>query len=81
MDDNKIVIKDLEFKKLKDELISNELLNSFYTTPQSDLIYKSNIIKSGKILIKYIIKIIINLLDQQKIKIDYFEPKMTEQCE
>ena len=79
--DNKIIIEDLEFKPFKNDPNANELLSTLYTTPQSDLIYKNEIIKTCKfennilqkiILLDYFLKI-----STQNKKRSYFEPKST----
>ena len=66
IDDNKITIDDLQFQKYKNDPNANELLSTLYTTPQSDLIYKNEIIKTCKfennvlkkiILLDYFLKI------------------------
>ena len=79
LNDYKIEIDIIDFKKLKDDPNANELLSTLYTTPQSDLIYKNEIIKNGKfdnkilkkiILLDYFLKI--SLIDEKR---SYFEPK------
>ena len=79
---NKIKIKSMEFNELKNDFAANELLNTLYTTPQSDLIYKNTIINTGLfdnrvikkiILLDYFIKI--SLIDQKR---SYFEPKLLQ---
>ena len=80
--DNKIDIDIIEFESFKDDDNANELLNTLYTTPQSDLIYKNVIIKKGEfdnkilkniILLDYFLKI--SSKDDKRF---YFEPKMTK---
>jgi hypothetical protein len=79
-DENKILIKLMEFKKLENDPSANELLGNLYSTPQSDIIYKNTIIKTGQfekeiikkiILLDYFIKI--SASDKN---ISYFEPKL-----
>ena len=79
---DKIEIKNMEFKPLENDNEANDLLNTLYTTPQSDLIYKNKIVKTGLfdnpvikkiILCDYFIKI--SRADQKR---SYFEPKLLQ---
>ena len=81
-DENKILIKLMEFKKLENDPSANELLGNLYSTPQSDIIYKNTIIKTGQfekeiikkiILLDYFIKI--SASDKNR---SYFEPKLLQ---
>ena len=81
--DNKIEIELINFQELKNDSIANELLSTLYTTPQSDLIYKNEIIKNGKfdnnflkkiILLDYFLKI--SSKDKNR---SYFEPKSSRE--
>jgi hypothetical protein len=78
----KIEIKNMEFKPLQNDNEANDLLNTLYTTPQSDLIYKNKIVKTGFfdnpvikkiILCDYFIKI--SHRDQKR---TYFEPQLLQ---
>ena len=82
--DNKIEIDIINFKKFNIDSSANELLSTLYTTPQSDLIYKNEIIKNGKfdnrflkkiILLDYFLKI--SSLDENR---SYFEPKFSKEA-
>ncbi len=79
-DDNEFKIELITFKEFENDDSANELLSSLYTTPQSDLVYKNNIISSGQfdnstikniILLDYFIKI--SHTDDKRA---YFEPKV-----
>ena len=83
INENRIEIDIIDFKKLKDDSNANDLLSTLYTTPQSDLIYKNEIIKNGKfdnkilkkiILLDYFLKI--SSVDENR---SYFEPKSSNQ--
>ena len=72
----------MEFKKLENDPSANELLGNLYSTPQSDIIYKNTIIKTGQfekeiikkiILLDYFIKI--SASDKNR---SYFEPKLLQ---
>ena len=78
----KIDIKNMDFNPLENDYDANDLLKTLYTTPQSDLIYKNKIVKTGLfdnpvikkiILCDYFIKI--SLIDQKR---TYFEPKLLQ---
>ena len=71
-EENKIKINTMEFNKLNNDLVANDLLNTLYTTPQSDLIYKNTIINTGLFDNRVIKKII---LCDYFIKISFFDPK------
>ena len=80
--DGKIEIESMDFIPLEKDLEANELLSTLYTTPQSDLIYKNEIIKKGildNLIIKKIILcdyfIKISASDKQR---TYFEPKILQ---
>ena len=83
LNENKIEIDLITPIKIKNDEKANELLNTLYTTAQSDLIYKYEIIKKGEFDIKKIQKII--LLDYfLKISSNdknraYFEPQKTSE--
>ena len=77
--DNKIEIDIIEFNRFKNDEIANDLLNTLYSTPQSDLIYKNQIIKNGQfdnnvlkkiILLDYFLKV--SSIDKNRA---YFVPK------
>ena len=83
--DNKIEIDLIDFKRFNDDTNANDLLSTLYTTPQSDLIYKNEIIKNGKfdnkvlkkiILLDYFLKI--SSIDKDR---SYFEPKYSKDVE
>ena len=71
-EENKIKINTMEFNQLNNDLVANDLLNTLYTTPQSDLIYKNTIINTGLFDNRVIKKII---LCDYFIKISFFDPK------
>ena len=82
LNDKKIEIDIIDFKKFPNDSSADELLSNLYTTPQSDLIYKNEIIKSGKfdnknlkkiILLDYFMKI--SSMDKKR---SYFEPKSSK---
>ena len=79
---DKIEIDIIDFKKFEDDSNANELLSTLYTTPQSDLIYKNEIIKNGKfdnknlkkiLLLDYFMKI--SSIDKKR---SYFESKLSK---
>ena len=79
INEKRIEIDIIDFKKFKDDSNANDLLSTLYTTPQSDLIYKNEIIKNGKFDTKILKKIIlldyflkISSADKNR---SYFEPK------
>ena len=83
INDNQIEIELIDFQKFENNSIANELLSTLYTTPQSDLIYKNEIIKNGKfdnkvlrkiILLDYLLKI--SSTDKNR---SYFEPKSSKE--
>ena len=79
LNENKIEIDLITPRKIENDENANELLNTLYTTSQSDLIYKNEIIKKGEFDIKKIKKIIIldyflKISSNDK-KRSYFEPQ------
>ena len=79
--DNKIEIVIMNPKIYKDNLV-NELLDTLYSTPQSDLVYKNDIINNLKfeneslkkvILLDYFLKV--SFMDKNR---EYFVPKLSK---
>lgn len=79
--DNKIEIEIMNPKIYEDNLV-NELLDNLYSTPQSDLVYKNDIIKNLKfentslkkvILLDYFLKV--SFMDKNR---EYFVPKLSK---
>jgi len=78
--DNIIEIEIMKPKIYKDNIV-NELLDTLYSTPQSDLVYKNDIIKNLKFENKYLKKVIlldyflkVSFMDKNR---EYFVPKLS----